>query len=108
MAPDIARGLAGLDRMVSEHGIVGVHGRLVDLIDCAPQLNTAVEVTAGMDTSVGTGGSTVICPFLLPPACHTMHVSPRLPPSAILFRNAPPPPPSLSPSLLQATSFSTW
>lgn len=49
MAHDIARGLAGLDQVVTEHQVAGVHGRLVDLIDCAPQLCTAVEVTAGVD-----------------------------------------------------------
>ncbi|GAX82234.1 hypothetical protein CEUSTIGMA_g9662.t1 [Chlamydomonas eustigma] len=46
-AVDIVRGLHGLDRVVQEHHVLGVHGRLIDLIDCAPQLATAVEVTAG-------------------------------------------------------------
>eukprot|EP00955_Chlamydomonas_euryale_P117979 366510-Chlamydomonas_euryale.AAC.24 len=46
-ARDISRGLAGLERVVAEHGVAGVHGRLVDLIDCAVPLSTAVEVTAG-------------------------------------------------------------
>ncbi|KAG1671785.1 hypothetical protein FOA52_000162 [Chlamydomonas sp. UWO 241] len=47
VARDISRGLAGLERVVSEHAVVGVYGRLIDLIDCPPQLSTAVEVTAG-------------------------------------------------------------
>jgi structural maintenance of chromosome 3 (chondroitin sulfate proteoglycan 6) len=47
VARDISRGLQGLERVVQEHGVNGVYGRLIDLIDCAPQLNTAVEVTAG-------------------------------------------------------------
>ena len=42
----------GLERLVTEHNVSGVHGRLVDLIDCAPQLSTAVEVTAGVDSIV--------------------------------------------------------
>jgi chromosome segregation ATPase len=42
----------GLERLVTEHNVAGVHGRLVDLIDCAPQLSTAVEVTAGVDMAV--------------------------------------------------------
>lgn len=47
IARDLSRGLLGLERVVAEHSTQGVHGRLIDLIDCAPQLATAVEVTAG-------------------------------------------------------------
>lgn len=48
IARDIVRGLAGLDRLVADHGLSHVvHGRLIDLIDCPPQLSLAVEVTAG-------------------------------------------------------------
>ncbi len=66
------RGLQGLERVVQEHSVAGVHGRLIDLIDCAPQLSCAVEVTAG--EWLGGGGSVVEeaasflggrCPFLL-------------------------------------------
>ena len=47
IARDISRGLQGLDKVVQEHGVAGVHGRLIDLIDCPPQLHTAVEVRGG-------------------------------------------------------------
>jgi structural maintenance of chromosome 3 (chondroitin sulfate proteoglycan 6) len=47
IARDISRGLQGLDKVVMEHKVTGVHGRLIDLIECPAQLSTAVEVTAG-------------------------------------------------------------
>ena len=47
IARDISRGLQGLDKVIQEHNVMGVHGRLIDLIDCPPQISTAVEVTAG-------------------------------------------------------------
>ena len=49
IARDIARGLQVLEQGVASQPALaaGVHGRLVDLIDCPPQLDLAVEVTAG-------------------------------------------------------------
>eukprot|EP00967_Tisochrysis_lutea_P072071 scaffold95956_cov20-Tisochrysis_lutea.AAC.2 len=47
---DVSRGLHALAQGVaSQPALQGrVHGRLVDLIDCPPQLDLAVEVTAGV------------------------------------------------------------
>ncbi|GFH23713.1 structural maintenance of chromosomes protein, partial [Haematococcus lacustris] len=47
MARDISRGVVGLVRLVNDHAVPGVHGRLIDLIQVPSQLNLAVEVTAG-------------------------------------------------------------
>lgn len=47
MAFDISKGLMGMRRVIKEHKIEGVHGTLIDLIDCVPQLTVAAEVTAG-------------------------------------------------------------
>ncbi len=44
MPRDIARGLHSVKRFVREHQIGGVHGTLIELFQCAPQLYTAVEV----------------------------------------------------------------
>lgn len=50
IARDISRGLHALFQGVaSQPALQGrVHGRLVDLIDCPPQLDLAVEVTASV------------------------------------------------------------
>ncbi|KAK9828108.1 hypothetical protein WJX81_005196 [Elliptochloris bilobata] len=47
MPRDVARGLSSVKRFVREHQIRGVHGTLIELFQCAPQLYTAVEVAAG-------------------------------------------------------------
>ena len=44
MPRDVARGLSSVKRFVREHRIGGVHGTLIELFQCAPQLYTAVEV----------------------------------------------------------------
>lgn len=44
VARDIQRGLAAVQRLTREHNISGVHGVLVELFDCMPQLYTAVDV----------------------------------------------------------------
>jgi len=43
---DVAQGVAAVDQVRRERGVRGVHGPLVDLIECPPQLATAVEVVA--------------------------------------------------------------
>jgi hypothetical protein len=48
MAREIARGCMSLDQLVKDNGVQGVHGRLIDLIDCPERLRAAVEATAGM------------------------------------------------------------
>lgn len=50
IAREISRGLHALAQGVaSQPALQGrVHGRLVDLIECPPQLDLAVEVTAGV------------------------------------------------------------
>ena len=44
---DITRGLNSVKRAVAQHGIQGVHGTLMELFQCPPALNTAVETVAG-------------------------------------------------------------
>ena len=44
---DIQRGVTNAMRLAREHNLPGVHGPLVELFECPPQLNLAVEVTAG-------------------------------------------------------------
>ncbi|KAH7652121.1 Structural maintenance of chromosomes protein [Dioscorea alata] len=44
---DIRRGLSSVDRIVKDHKIKGVHGSILQLIDCEEKFFTAVEVTAG-------------------------------------------------------------
>ncbi|KAJ0985643.1 hypothetical protein J5N97_003999 [Dioscorea zingiberensis] len=44
---DIRRGLSSIDRIVKDHKIKGVHGSILQLIDCEEKFFTAVEVTAG-------------------------------------------------------------
>ena len=43
MPRDVARGLSSVKRFVREHQIRGVHGTLIELFKCLPQLYTAVE-----------------------------------------------------------------
>jgi structural maintenance of chromosome 3 (chondroitin sulfate proteoglycan 6) len=43
---DITRGLNSVKRLVKARGIKGVHGVLIELFDCLPQLYTAVETVA--------------------------------------------------------------
>ncbi len=47
MAREIAEGTNNLFKLVRDHGVTGVAGRLIDLIKCPQQLYRAVEVTAG-------------------------------------------------------------
>lgn len=44
---DVTRGLNSVKRLVSQHRIEGVHGTLMELFECPPALNTAVETVAG-------------------------------------------------------------
>jgi hypothetical protein len=44
MPRDVNRGINSVRRLVRQHGITGVHGTLIELISCQPQLYTAVEV----------------------------------------------------------------
>ena len=44
MPRDVHRGINSVKRFVRQHHIEGVHGTLIELIDCLPQLYTAVEV----------------------------------------------------------------
>ncbi|CAL8464327.1 g3862 [Coccomyxa elongata] len=47
MPRDINRGINSIKRFVRQANIQGVHGTLIEIIDCIPQLRTAVEVAAG-------------------------------------------------------------
>ena len=53
MPRDVARGLSSVKRFVREHRIGGVHGTLIELFQCAPQLYTAVEVRSPSAIQVG-------------------------------------------------------
>lgn len=44
MPRDVNRGVNSVKRFVRQANIQGVHGTLIELIDCIPQLHTAVEV----------------------------------------------------------------
>lgn len=44
MPRDIARGISAVKRFVRQHGIKGVYGTLIELIECTPRLHTAIEV----------------------------------------------------------------
>lgn len=44
---DVTRGLNSVKRLVAQHTMHGVHGTLMELFDCPPALNTAVETVAG-------------------------------------------------------------
>lgn len=44
---DIRRATASLKKIISDHAIDGVHGPLLELLDCDDRFNVAVEVTAG-------------------------------------------------------------
>ena len=46
MPRDIARGIASVKRFVRQHNIKGVHGTLIELIECSNRLHTAIEVHA--------------------------------------------------------------
>ena len=46
MPRDIARGIASVKRFVRQHSIKGVHGTLIELIECSNRLHTAIEVQA--------------------------------------------------------------
>jgi hypothetical protein len=48
MPRDVARGLSSVKRFVREHQIRGVHGTLIELFKCIPQLYTAVEVRSSL------------------------------------------------------------
>jgi structural maintenance of chromosome 3 (chondroitin sulfate proteoglycan 6) len=47
MARDLHRGLAAVQRIVRERGITGVHGPLIELMECDSRFNSAVEAAAG-------------------------------------------------------------
>ncbi len=51
MPRDIARGIASVKRFVRQHNIRGVHGTLIELIQCSNRLHTAIEVTCTFDTT---------------------------------------------------------
>jgi len=44
---EVNRGLASVRRLAQEHALPGVHGTVLELIDCAEHLQTAVETAAG-------------------------------------------------------------
>uniref|UniRef100_A0A0D3F0B5 SMC hinge domain-containing protein n=1 Tax=Oryza barthii TaxID=65489 RepID=A0A0D3F0B5_9ORYZ len=44
---DIRRGLNSVSRIIRDHGITGVFGPVLELVDCEEKFFTAVEVTAG-------------------------------------------------------------
>nr|CAB3468725.1 unnamed protein product [Digitaria exilis] len=44
---DIRRGLNSVSKIINEHGIAGVFGPVLELVDCEEKFFTAVEVTAG-------------------------------------------------------------
>ena len=44
MPRDIARGIASVKRFVRQQNIKGVHGTLIELIECSNRLHTAIEV----------------------------------------------------------------
>ncbi|KAH6774821.1 Structural maintenance of chromosomes family protein [Perilla frutescens var. frutescens] len=46
-AGDIRRGLNSVRKIVDQHGIEGVHGPVIELLECDEKYFTAVEVTAG-------------------------------------------------------------
>ena len=43
---DIRRGLNSVSRIIKDHGISGVFGPVLELVDCEEKFFTAVEVTA--------------------------------------------------------------
>ena len=44
---DVNKGLEAVKRICSEHNIQGMHGPVIQLFDCNPQLNMAIDATAG-------------------------------------------------------------
>lgn len=44
MVYDIRHGIENAKRIVKQHNIQGVHGTLIELLDCMDSLHTAVEV----------------------------------------------------------------
>ncbi|KAF0925034.1 hypothetical protein E2562_015341 [Oryza meyeriana var. granulata] len=49
---DIRRGLNSVSRIIRDHGITGVFGPVLELVDCEEKFFTAVEVTAGNRTVI--------------------------------------------------------
>lgn len=47
VARDIQKGLKSLQKIVHQHKIEGVHGPIIELLECKDTYNTAVEATAG-------------------------------------------------------------
>ena len=47
MARDLHRGLAAVQRIVRERNIAGVHGPLIELMQCDTRFNSAIEAAAG-------------------------------------------------------------
>jgi chromosome segregation ATPase len=46
--PGIRRGLNSVSRIIKDHGIAGVLGPILELVDCDEKIFTAVEVTAAI------------------------------------------------------------
>lgn len=47
LSQDIRRGLNSVRRICDQHGIDGVYGPVIELLECDEKYFTAVEVTAG-------------------------------------------------------------
>ena len=75
MPRDVHRGINSVKRFVRQHRIEGVHGTLIELIDCLPQLYTAVEVRPLSSSNLGCWifmviqrlSSCTVCPCSIPP-----------------------------------------
>ena len=52
MPRDIARGIASVKRFVRQQSIKGVHGTLIELIECSNRLHTAIEVLNSPSTQI--------------------------------------------------------
>ena len=60
MPRDIARGIASVKRFVRQQSIKGVHGTLIELIECSNRLHTAIEVrrpNMSLEVGVSAGGT---------------------------------------------------
>jgi hypothetical protein len=55
---EVLEGLLGIEQLRRQHGLKGVAGCLVDLLDVPPQLVTAADVVAGNQLFQVRGGST--------------------------------------------------
>lgn len=66
MPRDIARGIASVKRFVRQQSIKGVHGTLIELIECSNRLHTAIEVLSPSRASAPSQ-------FLQPPQPSYLH-----------------------------------